>query len=152
MSTHIRLDEMERDYGWKRGLPTRHGSRIATDKEARSSADGRDVRLLCYVDGSGQLMWDVGAHWKSKRPRRQRRILRRDKGELAELLLSPSMRRAFQAANADDGDDSASVVVATGGVFYPGTGDPPPAGLVVALSEQLAAFATLVENHLERPG
>ena len=40
------------------------------------------------------------------------------------------------------------VVVATGGVFYPGTGDPPPSAQVIAISEQLAAFATLVEDYL----
>jgi hypothetical protein len=61
------------------------------------------------------------------------------------------MRAVFQAINPDARGESVGVVVATGGVFYPGTGDPPPGASVVAISQQLAAFATLVEGHLESP-
>jgi hypothetical protein len=129
---------------------------IAKDKEAQSSVDGRTVRLLCYLDRrSGSLDWDIGAHWKlesgrfgrGKVPRHLKSAIRSDSGELTERFLTTSMRAVLEEGGGRS-DDPAGVVVATGGVFYPGTGDPPPSAQVIAISEQLAAFATLVEDYL----
>ena len=150
MSTHERLDEMELVHGWRRGMTTDLGT-IATDKEAQSTVDGRTVRLLCYYDRNESLVWDVGALWKTKTTRRQRKALRKDKGELAQSYMDSAMQAVLQGSSDGSDDESVheSVVVATGGVFYPGTGDPPPSSRVVAISVQLAAFATRVEDHLK---
>lgn len=158
VSVHTRLDEMEHEYGWRRGMETGTGA-IAVDKEAQSMLAGRTVKLLCYRDRDQKLVWSVGALWMLGphnrsivgADRRTRKYLKNNGDELVGLFLTSTMRSVLEGDwNETSGSPAEeSLRIATGGVIYVGEGDPPPAQNVVAICDQLAEFATRVEGYLK---